>query len=310
MLRLNKLILLFIVCISLGCLYLHPFRRDSLKQDPISKIISKIPKDDQLVLDKFFQDLIFRSPFGYVLFGNKPISTLHYVNPASDFYVLFRVEPENLKLRQGIECWKKYYKLFPSKDFLFLFFGDPLIDDYIEITLVNKKKYIEVIQKNLPKFQKVFSSNITPEKMLDKISSEEDFWENNFDYEMLGILFGYGEFNSNLFQRRHDISPDMYKGRFTLKKPIRIPRDGYATVEEEYADLKARLRSLEDDHPLDNGYMDIPGFLAIPDSKETIRIKNELAKQRKKIIKLFRNGSFFYKAICKYMGMEEDEIKI
>src|ERR1700722_14701743 len=200
----NKFILLFIVCISLGGLYLRPIRRDSLKQDSISKIISKIPKDDQLILDEFFQDLIFRSPFGYVLFGNKPISTFHYVNPFSDFYVMFRIEPENLKLKQGIECWRKHYKLFPSKDFLFVFFGDPLIDEYIEIALVNKKKYIEVVQKNFTHFQRVFGSNITAEKMLDKISYEEDFFENNLDYEMLGILFGYGEFNSNLFQRRRD----------------------------------------------------------------------------------------------------------
>src|ERR1700722_19826023 len=257
----NKFILLFIVCISLGGIYLRTIRRDSLKQESISKIISKIPKEDQLILDGFFQDLIFRSPFGYVLLGNKPISTIRYVNPTSDFYVMFRIEPENLKLRQGIESWRKYYKLFPSKDFLFVFFGDPLIDAYIEITLVNKKKYLEVVQKNLTKFQKVFGSNITAEKMLDKISSGQDFWDNNFDYEMLGILFGYGESNSYLFQRRYDIDPDVHYGRFTLKKQITIPREGYTTVEEEFADLATRLDTLKDDHPLDNGYMDIPGFL-------------------------------------------------
>ncbi len=302
----KKCFFIFIsLCIFWGCLSIHLFREDKFTDASLSKILAKIPEDDQLILEDFFQDLIMRSSFGYVLFGNKPISEMCYVNPMSnDCYIEFRVAPENLKLQKGIECWRKYCKLFPSKNYLFNFFGDPSADDYIEVALVNKKKFIEVIQENLTKFQSVFGPNTTAEKFLVKFATEQDFWENHFDHEMLGILYGYGETNSYIFQRRTDINPQLRGGRFTLKKRPKIPRQGYSTIEEEYTDLLAKFRVLQDDHLLDRGYMGIPHFLAILDSEETIRIKNDLILQRKKMIKIFKDGNFFKKSMQQYTGID------
>ena len=306
---------------ALGCVFwrifsLHLFEKSehpalksrvsSEDKATLSKILSKIPKDDQLILEDFFHDLVTQSLFGYVLFGNKPLSDASCINPLSDFYFRFRMEPENLKFYKGIICWRKHYNLFPSKDYLFIFFEDPTKDDYIKIALVNKKAYLKIIQKNLIKFQTVLGPNMTAEKLLVKFVTDQDFWENPFDYETLGILFGYGESNSYLFQRREDINPQPCCRRFTLKKRPKIPRQGYATIEEEYADLRIQLQPLEDDISFDREYMDLPRFAAIANSEETIRIKNDFIQTRKKMIKIFRDGEFFKKSMQRYTGLESD----
>ncbi len=285
------------------------FQQDRIKKPSLSKILSKIPKNDQLILEDFFQDLITRRcEFGYVLFGNKPVSITGYLNPLSDFFKIYVLDSYNLKFQKGMECWRKYYKLFPSKDYLFIFFGEPSSkEDYIDIVLVNNKKLLEVTQKNLTKFQAIFGPNFTAKKLLKKIATEQDFWEEHFTSEMLGILLGYGEANSYFFQRRDDVNPEREGGRFTLKKRTQTPRAGYATVEEEYADLQAKLQLLSDDHPLDEGYMQMPGFMAIAELEETIRIKDEYCRQRRNIIKIFQGGDFFKKSMLRYMGIESEE---
>lgn len=293
------------VCLFFGYLSMHLFNKNEKNKALLSTIFSKISKEDQLILEDFFKFLICRTDFGYVLFGNKPVSDFHYINPNSDFYIFFRMDPENLKIRKGIECWRKCYKLFPSKEYLFNFFGDPSKDEYIEIALINKKRFIKVVQKKLNKFQRVFGLDITAEKLLHKFEVEPDFWENHFDYEMLGILYGYGETNSYFFQRRADVNPDpRSRGRFTLKMRPKNPSPFYSSIEEEYVDLSSKLQPLRDDLPLDRGYMNIPGFLAIHNSEETTLIKTEFIQTRKKMIKIFKNKDFFKKSMQRYMGLD------
>lgn len=287
------------------CMNLHT-NNQSGRGISLSKLLSKIPKDDQLILEDFFHDLITQSLFGYVLFGNKPLSEAGCINPLSDFYFQFRLDHENLKFHKGITCWKKYCHLFSSEDYLFNFFGDAEKDRSITIALINKKEYLKVVKKNLSKFQSVFGPNMTAEKLLTKFATEQNFFENHFDCEMLGILFGYGEFNSYLFQRRADIDPDPYCcSRFILKKQPKIPRQGYATLEEEFADLNIQLQSLEDDILFDQGYMDLPRFKAV-DSEETTRIKNDFIQTRKKMIKIFKDGEFFKKSMQRYTGLKSE----
>ena len=49
--------------------------------------------------------------------------------------------------------------------------------------------------------------------------------------------------------------------------------------------------------------MDLPGFLAV-DSTETQKLKEDFEQQRKQMIKIYRNGSYFKKSMRKYVGSD------
>lgn len=300
----NKIILaLSAFCIIFICPVLI-LKKNKLKD---SSFLIKIPKKDQLILEDFFQSLIINCDFGYVLFGNKPMSMTHYVNPVIKKSIIDYHEftPYNLKMKNGMECWRKYHGQFNSAKFMFVFFGNSSKDPIVEMALINKRKFIEGVQENLHVFQPIFGRNITGAKLIEKIANDPDFLE-NLNYEMLGILFGYGSLNSKCFQRRADINPKLYGWRFTLKKLIETPLSKYATIDDEIHDIAKYFRPLKDGYPLDEAYMDIPGFLAIPDSEETISLKRDFIQQRKKMIKIYRDGNFFKKTMLKYMEGNSD----
>src|SRR5262249_53492300 len=91
------------VCLFFVCFSLYFFKKNHANKISLSSIINKIPKNDQLILEDFFQGLITQSLFGYVLFGDKPLTEAGCINPASDFYFVYRIDPENLKFHKGIE---------------------------------------------------------------------------------------------------------------------------------------------------------------------------------------------------------------
>lgn len=295
----NISFLVFFIFVIVG-ITIMPFRRSGFRK-PLSTILAKIPEEDQLILEDLFHKLIVETSFGYVLYGDKPFSEIQYVNPASELYFGFRFDPGNLRLRKGIECWRKYCRLFHSKNFLFVFPDEPKENTYIEVRLINKIKLLEVVKNHLIKFQRIYGSNFTQEKLLNKLTGERDFWDNSLDYETIGILFGYGSNNSHIFQRLCELK-DGHSRRFTLRMKPLTPSRGYSSVEDEIADLSCQFQFLEDEYPLDGAYIQFPGFKAKLDSEETQRIVNELYQTRKKMIKIYRNGNFFKNAMKQYIG--------
>lgn len=295
----------FFVC-SCGCLlYLHHTQKSqNSKKTKLSEIFVSIPPPDLVILEDFFQSLFVYHNLGYVLYGDKPMITISYNNPLfSQSFDLYSMEPENLKMKKGMECWRKYHKLFSSENFISVFFGDPSKDENIELILINKSKFINVVETNLDKFKPVFGKDVTGKQLLTKLINEKDFWTCNLDYEMIGILLGYGKINAHYFQRRSDINPKFYGWKFTLKKLLRSPSPGYTCIEDEMVDLQNCFHPLEDDNHLDGGFMDLPGFLAV-DSTETQKLKEDFEQQRKQMIKIYRNGSYFKKSMRKYVGSD------
>ena len=277
-------------------------RSDDAKKPSLANLLVQIPKNDLVILEDFFQSLIVYYNLGYVLYGNKPMVTVPYINPFfSKPLNLYDIEPDILKMKEGMECWKKYYRLFPSKDFVFIFLENPSECKFNEMILINKSKFIKTADQHISKFKRIFGNEITGEKLLSKISIGADFWKYNLDYEMIGILLGYGEANANYFQRRADINPSIYGWKFTLKKLQTSPRQGYTSIKDEMLDLQKNFRPLCDEKPLDEGYMTLPSFFVTPDCKEAL--SHDFGQQRKKLIKIYRNASFFKKSMARYTAL-------
>jgi hypothetical protein len=299
-----RLVIYIFLCSGCLCFYvLSKIKFRTEKEAFVSNGFNKISKNERLILEDFFQLLITTFDFGYVLYGNKPMVMVQYANPLSEDSFLFHtLEPHNLRLRKGIECWKKYCKLFPSKGFVFLFFGDRLKDSFIELLLINKARFIEVVCSYPEKFQSLFGYGCSPSKVLNLISDERaNQWFTRLNYEQLGLLLGYGARNAYHFQRRAEIHPKFYGGKFTLKKLSSKPSNEYLSIEDERQQIQYRLKPLEDERTLDSGFIAFPGFLADPCSEETQHLKDTFQKQRMQMINLYRNSSFFEKTMMQYL---------
>ncbi len=297
----------WILTISISCTCLICFfhlrqlqiRRD--QRSSFSEVIEQIPKADQEILEEFFRTLVVHYNLGYVLYGNKPMVTVQYVNPfSSNAFDLYSMDPNNLKMKKGVECWRKYYKFFPSNNFTCVFFGNPQKDQNVELVLINKKRLIEIAEANINKFRNKFGRQISGVKLLEKIVKGTEIWDCDLNYEMIGLLLGYGESNSHYFQRRSEIILKFYGWKFTLKKLSKTPKQGYATIDDEIKYIQNAFRPLKDDKILDKGFMVLPSFFAIADLDETLKIKHDYELQRKKLIRIYRGKSFFKETICKY----------
>lgn len=293
------MILIFFCTFSFHFYHLENLKERKLKSLSLESLITEIPADDLVTLEDFFHSLIVHYNLGYVLYGDKPMATVPYINPSfSKSLNLYDIDPDLLKMMKGVECWKKYYRIFSSKDFEFIFFENSAENKFNELVLINKSAFINTANQHIDKFKRVFGNKITGEKLLSKISIGTNFWKYNLDYEMIGILLGYGESNATYFQRRADINPKIYGWKFTLKKLQTLPRQGYASINDEILDLQKNFQPLRDEKPLDRGYMVLPSFFVTSDSKDTLH--HNFGQQRKKLIKIYRNGSFFKKSMTRY----------
>ncbi|KKL18254.1 hypothetical protein LCGC14_2477350 [marine sediment metagenome] len=142
------------------------------------------------------------------------------------------------------------------------------------LVAINKKAFIETVNKNLLLFQYVLGPNVTAEKLLEKVASPNEtlFSALNNDVTLVGIVLGYGSYNGcfgsylsridkflehnneNLplisrkiiFTKKYqDKSKFFQKYNEKFMRQNIFPSFGYLSLKEEYNDLVKRLFVLQ-----------------------------------------------------------------
>ena len=257
---------LFLTCTIILSVLNAPLSASAQKEIAHEKM-QNIPSADLKVLEGFFRELLFFQGFAYTLFGDKPVST--------ECFDLDNPEKPDMFATscKGYKTWGKYAHLFPQEHYVFLFYEDA--DEYqCEMTLINKKAFLQIVDKHREKFAEVFGSEITPEKLLSLIVQKRCLWNTPMKDrdDLIGILLGYGKNNAELFQKREE-----------LKKERTKPSASYCSMDEELEALNNRLQSFSGEGKITLNYMRFPGFAADHHHRETVQLKKKYAEQRKRI---------------------------
>lgn len=263
-----------------------------------------ISRNEAEFLSQCFKSILENSEAGYVLYGQKPLCTIEYLQDS------FYFEPRELHQRSVALCMAKEIlkrPFFHTGEILFHF------DESNEMLLViNKSKFLSVVEENRALFQYVLGPTITPELLLEVIlSPSTSFFETlKYDRVLIGIVLGYGVQNS-LYQSRYenifcdliyieDLPPFLPSGCFCINKDQKedlfflekdffsswskdrrwlSPSYGYASLQAEFADIEDKTQISS--HKLQES----PNFIfsCLKDSQENKILLSELESVQEKI---------------------------
>ncbi len=286
----KKIILLFlsIIVATFFCFLREDDRslRDQLK---------KISPSERKYLEFLFRSSFEYDGLGYVLFGDKPISALAYLEKSprvDDIYSMLNsvnaLEPAELRFMRGVVVWEKYQHLFPMKNFAWIKCKNFIDNEYDSILFINKKALLKIIQQHLDDFRMVLGKNVTPESLLKRILISDDvFGEVLKGHQgLIGTVLGFGRHNAWLFHQReeNELNTPLLKKRILPLKKLPIPQAEFSSPLEVFDD-----RSLLDFNPL---FMGLPGFVADPDHEETKQLKIKYERQYREIIHRYQKGDF------------------
>lgn len=231
--------------------------------------VQTIPKEDREVLSAFFETLIRLEPFGYTIFGDKPISEACY---STKLKVRNFISPIEIIYWRGEQLWQKYSSHLNIKNFLFKF---QHTENECAIYLINKKSFLKTVEKHIDTFKKILGHDLTSEglylKLIDSKNSFGEVLKN--DQCLIGILFGYGYKNSAIFKTRHE-----------------------SLLEYEY--VTKNIQSSHNDSSETLSLFSEVGFLADKNEPETKTIL-ENYHQTKPLIRDALTGNILEAVICK-----------
>lgn len=281
------ILLFFLTCLDLNAgeeTFSH-FNKDFESTCPNEKIEIKL----------LFKDLFFNQGLAYSLFGDKPLSfsdetLFKYTSDklielfSIDGYCQTIMEPYCEPSSIFEKRWKilnKYRSNFDFKNYaLFV----KKIDEKPRIVIINKQKFIEIVNKNINLFQKITVSTFTAKEILYKIINEDKSMLEilNKNVGLLGILLGFGTHNAMLFQKREEIL-------HTLNMPLYDSK----FLNEELEEINERLKALHEYDPHIIASANRVGFVADPNHPETIQLRNEYDELNNKINEIYSKDDWF-----------------
>ena len=136
------------------------------QKDILCEKISAIPVDDRDAIEGFFHLFLLKEAGAYTLFGDKPVSYDCYFDPSSSDYSPFnrRYVRDNFRLRKGWEAFTRYQHLFPSRTFLLKGCADG--QGSVEVVLIHRKHFVEMVDQHLKDFKSVLGERINGEELL------------------------------------------------------------------------------------------------------------------------------------------------
>ena len=183
------------VHIILICIFgFHP-----LFSSVVDKGLRFVPEIDKKKIDCFFEYAIKLENAGHTLyFKSKPVCLIGFwLDGATD-----------QKFREGWETFCKYEELFPSKSFILNSTLVNLSDKKaIHIYLVNKESLISCIDQHSIIFKEILNKEVNGLNFLYDIENGNQFMDLIEHNEvLLGILLGYGEESSKLYNKNKLLS--------------------------------------------------------------------------------------------------------
>lgn len=160
----------------------------------------KIDNEDKELLNIFFGALVSYETFPYVLCGQKPMGILSLrldilVNPRRLNNFLFENFRKKYMLMKGWYAWEKYQNQINYSNFVLAKSNDN------DILFINKKLFLDVVEKNINVFKNKLNYEITPDKLLKLVCDPELQSEIIYKSDhLLGILLGFGYENSKEYE--------------------------------------------------------------------------------------------------------------
>lgn len=256
--------------------------------------LNKLTTEERYYLEGFFKSCAFED-LSYVLFGHKPMAYMCFVKPESFHAHYKHLSFSDMKTKKGLAIFRKYQPFFSKRKFIM--YIDDSEPDTVAITLVNKKNFICTFNKYRQDIEKILGEKLTGEDILFQMAQEDHFALPFTSDALLGILFGYGNHNSQLVQRRTEICDQLEK-TYLLKKYVLLHRERenidqrmqhFVSFQEKYSSI------------IKKPFMGLPKFNADRDDPETKELIELYTRDQKKIKQIYSQPNFLeivFKRLC------------
>ena len=256
----------------------------------------RMPLKDKRRLEYFFRDVCFLNAWAYTLLGSKPMSIHQYRKPwATLRYFLFHPEmksilleclwppkfyelchlldPEQLKIQLGWDTLNRYISYFPHSRFA-LYTSDPSDEGIVVLTVIDKVKFIKIVEQHLEDFQHVLQAQtVTPEDLFDN-KKLQTFLKDLNTNSLLGTVLGFGRENAQLFHKYRELNLPEW--------PLVSPWQ-----DEELMHLEKLNQKTISFQPWDLSDLFYPPFVCDPHSEETQQLRQTYREERGKIIQYY-----------------------
>ncbi len=267
------------------------------------KEIASLSEKDKTVLEVFFRKLCINSQAGYVIWGNKPIAQEGIANEETSLLMLGNsLHRMSVYLKEGLRVWNKLACSHKSKNYYIVNYKKPA-HGWLSFSILNKKAFLQTVEKNLPLFQYVLGPNVSQKTLLEKaIDPSLDFFSDVLkdDKVLIGIVLGFGTQNAiienrieliddqEMLQVLPPFKPSVVKGNMFNEIPVKLndnsinelkPSFGYSCLESEKEDLEKRIKITVDVYP--DMYPPLPWFGYCPNSESEELLRQYIAVQPK-----------------------------
>jgi hypothetical protein len=286
------------------------------KNGPMIDALRTLSEEDRKVLSLLSENILCRTDWGYTLFGDKPMSSISVRNEWA------RREPLKHLIDLATPLLKRYGHVLHDRNFVVHIERSPEVTTYY---LINKKSFLQTVQKNIDLFRNWHKKELTPRQLFDLARDDTSIFEDicKKSQALFGILFGYGTQNALTFERRAQIfdymesqgtppwkmdldektlSPEQllnFKSRqkkcFRQPKKI-VPAEGFLSLEDEIDMLQAKLKSQFSFNAQD-GLVFPVFFVGDPESQETKELIEKYERDRHLLTKIVVGGNAL--VLCK-----------
>ncbi len=277
-----------------------------VRAQDIKNILSQLSECDKQDLNDLFHVLMDDDQFSYTLFGDKPVSL-------SGDYI---ITPDEDKLSgissgeifwQKWAVWKRNQERFSISHYLFI--EEPAYNrrdsTMVFIFFINKKAFMETVNKNIQAFRDVLGYNVAASELLEKMKKENAFMSLLKDNEMLlGILLGYGENNAKLYARRMSLRKFITGKTLSIlpeEKPL--PSKDFSSIEEEEDFLNHQLRPFAS-YNCEPSIISPVQFAADLNHKETQLLQKKYSTLRNKISLLYAENNNFLEVTLSQLTLD------
>ncbi len=186
-------------------------------------VFDSISKEDKEDIETIFTRLFKLGPFAYTVYFDKPMSFSEAIIdpvPLEEELSVIRIDecvrslmlyyfPPKCLLKKSWKALEKYQSYFNNEKYLLInrkFNGNEMI------FIINKPIFKETIQNHITTFKRVLGEKFSAELLLEQIEKPNadirKLLKNN--HALLGILLGFGNHNSELYENREQLYRKKY----------------------------------------------------------------------------------------------------
>lgn len=268
--------------------YLFFFYNFSLFSLSTHEELNNIPEQDKKDLEELFSYFIQRTTFSYTLFGDKPASwfviSLPEFPKIKSFKRIIYGQTEQIPLWSRWQTWKQYENKFPLKKYILIEEDDHKLPFRKDIFLINKQHFIKTVNQHIDIFHVALNRKISGEGLLQEMEHKSSFRSVLLNSDLLlGILLGFGEHNSVLYQQRENLSLLYQKYEPILSQDAPL----FKKLENKMKVLTEILQPVGESRFIKVGTVQ---FVADLNSPQTHFLVDKYKDMREKICSLYLNG--------------------